>query len=405
MNPLRVLHLMDGLGLGGAERQLLLLLQHTPRERFTHLVCHVSSHAELAPYFQEQGISVRSLAIGGRRSLVGAVAGVIRSMAVFRPNLIHADGIYSRILAAATGRLTLTPVLTTVGSPVRWPREVRELRRAVLHSRSKHRSLLRFVHQRVWRQPNVQIMAVSEAVRQNLLDAHRVPAFRISVVLRGVDLQVMTPDASPAIGRLRRDLIPGGAWPVLLNVGRLTPEKGQEYAIRALPSVRRRFPDAVLLLAGDGVLRKHLAEVAHECGVAESVRLLGSRDDVPALLQCADIFVLPSLIEGAAGALLEAMAMRLPVVATSIPAVVEAAGDVVQLVPPADPQGLAEGIVTVAEASDETRAAMGQRERIIVESRYDIRAHAAAFATLCERVAGRIDLEFDSPALAASKKA
>jgi glycosyltransferase involved in cell wall biosynthesis len=379
--PLRILHIIDGLGVGGAEIQLVRLLTHLPRDRFAHVVVHLNAETDLAPRVGGLGIPVVDLSRNGRRSITRAISGGLGQIQRFRPALIHADGVYGKLCAGVLGLITRTPVLATVGNTL-----LASPPRVVLRRRALLGRAVWWADQIGGRWLTTHFMAISAAVRETVIAAYRVPSGRVSVVHRGVDLREMVPDPPEAVARLRAHVAPADAWPLLLNVGRLCQQKGQEHLIRALPQVRRHFPKAYALVAGRGPLEAHYRAVARECGVSGAVRLLGLRSDVKALLQCADIFVFPSLYEGLGGAMLEAMAMGRPIVASRIPPIAEAVGSIARLVPVGDPNALAEAIVTLAARRDQwpTLAAQARRR---VEERYDITANALAFGALCERVA------------------
>jgi len=379
-NPLRLLHVIDGLGVGGAEVQLVLLLRHLPREEFAHVVCHVGPRDELAGEIRDMGIPVVDLSVTGRRALRAALHRVRQQTAVFQPDLIHADGLYANPIARAAGLAARVPVLTTMGNTaaalgVPWPPTRLTLARwtIVLGNRLTGRLSRHF-------------MAITAAVRESVVRFYHMPADRVSVVYRGLDLESMVPAAPPEeTARLRAALVPPDSWPVLLNVGRLARQKGQEYLLRALPAIRRRYPRAFLLVAGEGLLREHYRRVAAEVGVADAVRFLGRRSDVKLMLQAADLFVFPSLYEGTGVSLLEAMAMRRPIVASRIPVLEEVVDGGAVLVPPRDPAALADGIVHLC-AHPGLWEPMTQRARRVVEARFDIRQNAAAFGRLCRQV-------------------
>ncbi len=121
-------------------------------------------------------------------------------------------------------------------------------------------------------------------------------------------------------------------------------DKQKDHA--SLLEAARLVPDAVFVLVGDGPLREELEDRATRLGVEERVLFLGWREDIPEVLACADLFVLPSLYEGLPLALLEAMAAGLPIVATAIGGTSEAVVDGVTglLVPPGEPRSLAAAI-------------------------------------------------------------
>lgn len=134
--------------------------------------------------------------------------------------------------------------------------------------------------------------------------------------------------------------------PLVISVGRLSREKGHLFLIRSIPGVLEKYPDTRFLLVGDGALRPELEKEAETLDVSASVRFLGVRTDVPELLAAADLFVLPSLSEGLPMALLEAMSMEVPVIATDVGGISRVVKDrqTGLLVPAGDPGAIVNSI-------------------------------------------------------------
>ncbi len=200
-------------------------------------------------------------------------------------------------------------------------------------------------------------IVVSEASRETYLD-HQVEPSRITVVRNGIfPLEPAAPSAQTisAMGLSGRT--------VLLSVARFSAQKDHASLIRALPAITDRHPSAVLLLVGSGEEQARVAALATDLGVSDAVRFLGHRDDIADLNAIADLFVLPSLFEGLPLAVLEAMSLGVPVVATRIGGTVEALGeDHAFFAEPGHPASLAD---TISRALDDPtkRAAVGQAGR------------------------------------------
>ena len=161
--------------------------------------------------------------------------------------------------------------------------------------------------------------------------------------------------------------------PIIGTVGRLVLIKGHTWLIRAVPQVLAEFPQACVVLIGDGPLLGELKELAADLGISQHVVFLGTRHDIPECLAVLDLFVLPSLNEGMGRALLEAMAVGCPVVATRVGGIpdVVADGTTGLLVPPRDDRALAEAILTLLRDRSR-RAAYGEAARRYVDGRFDI---------------------------------
>lgn len=173
--------------------------------------------------------------------------------------------------------------------------------------------------------------------------------------------------AGPARRRQARAALGLDAGPVLLNVKRLHPVGGQEYAIDALPAVVRAHPDVRLVFCGAGPLRPELEARARRRGVADRVRFAGlvNNDAVATWCAAADLFLLPSRLESLGTVALEALASGTPVVSSDTPGGLELRslfGDDVTIVPREDPDALARAVVACLR--DGRRASAAARERI-----------------------------------------
>ena len=169
----------------------------------------------------------------------------------------------------------------------------------------------------------------------------------------------------------------------LAFVGRLDAVKGVPLLLEALAAARESLPDLCLTLVGDGPDREALLDQARALDLSEAVEFAGylSQTEVAALLAYADCLVLPSFAEGVPVVLMEAMAARLPVIATRVGGVSELVEDGVSglLVPPGDVASLTQAIKQVMRSD---RTAMGQAGRAAVEAGFDIGTEAARLAHL-----------------------
>ncbi len=219
-------------------------------------------------------------------------------------------------------------------------------------------------------------VAVSEAVRECYVRLRAVPARKCGVIANGMDAEEFAPDALRR-AEVRAEMGAGEKF-VWLAVGRLAPAKDYPNLLRAFARVRDANGDAELWIAGDGAAEyaRELRLQAEGLGLRESVRWLGLRRDVAALLDAADGFVLASAWEGMPLAAGEAMAMEKPVVATDVGGVRELAGDAGELVGAGDSDALAAAMVAIMRMSEDERARMGAAARTRVVERFGIDAKA-----------------------------
>ncbi|MBC7186763.1 MAG: glycosyltransferase family 4 protein [Calditrichaeota bacterium] len=213
------------------------------------------------------------------------------------------------------------------------------------------------------------VIANSQATANALLrNAPWLAREKIVVIHNGIDPLPF------AMGRprLRHELDIAPKAKVVGFVGQLDERKGICYLLEAFRQVHHRYPEAVLLMVGEGPLREWIAEAAARENLP--VILTGFREDVPAVMQSIDLLVLPSLWEGFGIVLIEAMAARKPVVTTAVSSMPEIVvhGETGLLVPPADAGALADAICRLL-ADPALRQRMGRAGRARVEAHFSDR--------------------------------
>lgn len=212
-------------------------------------------------------------------------------------------------------------------------------------------------------------IAASRAIA-DILAADGIPRTRIRVVHDGIDVdRVMRTEPADLHAEF---WFPKGA-PVMVNVAALVPHKGQKFLVDAMVRVRRRVPDAQLVIFGEGELRQPLEQQVRDLGLAKHVLLPGFRTDVLALTRSADLFVMSSVTEGLGSTLLDAMAMRLAVVGTRAGGIPEAVEDGVTgvLVPPGNSEALGDAMVRLLQDAP-ARARMGEAGRARVAEHFGV---------------------------------
>lgn len=194
------------------------------------------------------------------------------------------------------------------------------------------------------------ITVVSQPIKQILVE-RGVPAERIHIIKNGIYLDDFISLDEEEKDRLRDELNIKPGTRVIITLGRLTEQKAHMDIIRAAQIMKNGGYRFVILIVGDGVLREELAYQIRERRVGSEVKLLGFRGDARALLQISDIFLLPSLDEGLPMAMLEAMASRLPIIATPVGDVPELldGGRAGTLIKKNDPNAIVDSITFVSE--------------------------------------------------------
>lgn len=204
------------------------------------------------------------------------------------------------------------------------------------------------------------VICVNEEERLMAIEEKVVAPEKIVTVLNGIDTAIY--QRTGPTDSLRHELDPGGDAILIGSTGRLAPQKGFEFLVQAMPAVLAACPEARLVIAGDGPLGPELKSLARQVGVADQCLFPGFRADIPELLQCYDVYALPSLWEGLSISLLEAMAAGKAIVTTNIKGNREVIENGVcgVLVPPGDPPALAGALLDLMR--DRPRAAaLGRR--------------------------------------------
>ena len=190
-----------------------------------------------------------------------------------------------------------------------------------------------------------KIITLTEQGIQEHVERHIAPREKFTSIHSGVELSRYTePRPDPIMARKRLGLSPD--WPVVGSVGRFEPVKGYDTLLEAAALLRTRQPKVRFLLAGEGKEESRLKRLAKELRVEDRVFFLGWQQEIPEILSALDLFVLPSRNEGMGRALVQAMAMGKPIVATRVGGVPEVLGEgeAGLLVPPDDPVQLSQAI-------------------------------------------------------------
>jgi glycosyltransferase involved in cell wall biosynthesis len=249
------------------------------------------------------------------------------------------------------------------------------------------RGLRRSAHARLMRRA-ARVVAVAESMRREAIEVFNLPPDHVLTIPRGVDPERMHPLRSRT--EIRRSLgIPARA-PVVLTLGALSAEKdplGQvSIARRALAEV----PDLVMVMAGDGPLRGAVEAEVERAGLAQRIRVLGSRPDVSDLLAASDLLLLASHTEGMPGVVIEAGMAGLPVAAFGVSGVPEVVTDELTglLAPPRDLPALTARVVRLA-LDRALRRQLGTAARERCRSSFDISVVASQFSKLYVDVTGK----------------
>lgn len=332
---IRVFHLCDKFGVRGARTHGVsrLFTWWFPRfdPRFEIRLVGLRPEDDASAHLRRHGLDPICL---GRGPFSPAVATDLLSLIRReRPHILHAHGYagsnFARIVAALTGVRTIVHEHATFPSIPSYQRVIDR----VLVGRTDLG------------------IAVSESTKAFMVNNRSFPPERVRVVFNGAPLEEFRP-RSPERVQAERDrlgLRPGE--PVVGTVGRLDAQKGIAYFLGAAALVLRQRPDARFVIAGDGQLLDQYREDARALGIADRTVFAGFYEDVPLLQSILDVQVFASLWEGTPLTVFEAMAMRRPMVSTTVDGLGEVLrdGENAILVPPRDVERLATGVLDLLE--------------------------------------------------------
>lgn len=362
-----VVQVIPAFTVGGGEWMATYLAAHLDPERFESrlISLHPPRQSPMESYLQQHGIAVHS--IHKRKGFdARAYPALIRLLRQLKPDIVHTHQTVGRYVYPACALVRPRLIVHTLHNVARGEIEARWARRLQAWA-------YRF---------GVQPVSIAEEVSRTFRQEYgREPA---ALIPNGIPTARYAPDsAARAMWREREHIAPHTT--LLVCVAALRVQKNHPLLLRAYARLGKHAANTLLLLAGapDPTIPAYaesLQQLARELGVAERVRFLGARSDVPALLKAADIFVLASRYEGNPLSVMEAMAAGLPTVCTAVGGVPELIqhGHTGLLVPPEDEIALTEALQRLAH-DDTLRTQLGRAAREYARARFDIHTMVRAY--------------------------
>jgi len=336
---MRVLHVIDSLsGSGGAEQGLVREVTRFAGSTEQRVVT-LFDRMELADQLQVHGIPVDVISLregSGSRTWPRAVSALRHIARQQQPDVIQTSLFLGNLVGQLAGRSLRIPVVSNLVLSG----DLESLRSYQPGASTRRARLLRAVAGWAARSDLVRFRALTEEVKVTNADLLGIDLSQVTVIPRGVPRPMDGPTPSPA----ELGLPPG---PLAVNVGRLAPQKGQTLLVEAFASVKEAVPAAHLAIVGrEGESSDDVAAAIDRLGLSASVTLVGHTTQVADYLGNAHVFAFSSLMEGLGTAVLEAMAVGVPVVAFDIPPVREATanGRFGTLIPVGDVAGLASAL-------------------------------------------------------------
>lgn len=342
---MKVLQVSDARGWSGGTQQVLLLCEEL-RNKGAKVTLVTNTESELQKRGTKSGLRIVPLRM--RQDYDLAAVWQLRKLILKEKfDLIHAHHSTAHAISLLAAKLSGIPSLVVT-------------RRVIFGIKNNPFSKWKYCSPRI-----SKFIAVCSQIK-SLLSKYGVDQDRVAVIPSAVDLERFQPVCDKAEARQKWGIAPTEM--VIGTVGNNGWFKGYPYLMQAAEVVSHKHPEARFFFCGKGT--EELSKLARELQIESKVILSGFRNDIPQILSCFDTFVLPSLQEGIATAGIEAMASGLPVVGTQvggIPDIVtEKSG---MLVPPANPQALADAILHLIERP-QLREQMGKEGRALAEQKF-----------------------------------
>lgn len=350
----RILLLITGLGVGGAETQVVALAKAMRRRGWEVHVASLTPPGALGEELQSEGIPVASLDLRGRLPHPRSVDRLVRLLRSWRPHVVHAHMFHANLLARLVRTVAPVPLLISTA-----------------HGTYEASSRAKGLREITWRERAYRLTdflcdlttQISQVGLERYVRVRAAPPRKIRVVPNGVDTSVLAPD--PEARRATRAELGLDDQFLWLAVGRIERAKDCPNLLRAFASVVREQCRTTLLIAGEGSQGEEVRAVAGELCLGSRVRFLGVRRDVPRIMNGADGYVMSSSWEGLPMVLLEAHACGLPIVTTAVGGCGEIVknGETGFVVPSRDPDALARAMVQLMDLSDGERRRMAEGAR------------------------------------------
>ena len=364
---IKIAHVTFDMSVGGAERVVLDLAQHTDPTRYeVSVICLQQPLGPFGGILQNNGFDVETF---NRQSGFDSTLarGIRRTIKTKGLRILHCHQYTPFVYGVLAAAFTPCEVIFTEHG--RFYPDQRKLKRVIINP--------------VLYRLTGKVTAISEATRNALGLYENFPTVGIEVIYNGIDdSQIRCSDSDG----LKAELGIGAKAPLLGTVARLDSIKNHPMMIRALKQVHASLPDTTLLIVGDGPEMSRLKRLSHELGVSDRVVFAGMRNDAQRFYRIMDVFLLTSYSEGTAMTLLEAMAAGVPCLATAVggnPEIV-ADGKTGFIVPSDDATALAGRIGDVLK-DDSLRASLGRGGRRRFEERFTVQKMVTAYQKLYER--------------------
>lgn len=296
----KILHVVISMVVGGAERLVYDMVRYPAFADNPPVVCCMDSLGELGEKLQEQGYRVycKGRKPGFDWSVIGWLCSIIREEFV---DVVHAHQ-YSPLVYAAPAAFFSGRKKVVYTEHGRFYPERKSWKRVLVNP------ILALAVQR--------LVSISKATAEAMVSYDNFPRHRIQVIHNGIDISRMNPSFDIKAKRLELGLSENCR--IIGTAARLNSIKNIPMMLRSFKLVLQKIPDCYLVIAGQGEDEENLKSMVQELGIADKVKFIGLRFDLPEIYQLLEVFLLTSFSEGISVTLLEAMASGVPAVVTDV---------------------------------------------------------------------------------------
>jgi glycosyltransferase involved in cell wall biosynthesis len=370
-----ILFAIGSLGIGGAEKQMALLIKYLTGMNFNCHLFALESFGPIEPYLRKNNIAIYAGGYYSKKPTVVKIFLLIRAelrllqvIRKIKPNVVHAYLPLTNFMGSVAGRIANAPLIITS-------------KRALGTHQDRNRgwrifdmASFRLSH---W------VTVNSKAVGADTIQRDMGNTSKIKLIYNGLEFDQFKPQNSDKRA-IREALQLDPDKKIMITVANLIPYKGHRELLEAVAVVTRNHPDSLFLLVGeDRGIRENLEDLSRELGIMKNIIFMGQRNDIPSLLAASDIAVLPSHEEGFSNVILESMAAGLPVVATRVGGNPEAVidGETGWLVTPKHPPELALKIMDLLDEAEKAKI-WGESGRRLVKEKFSAEKMVAAYMEL-----------------------
>ncbi len=360
VNTLKVLLVVTGLGMGGAEHVVVNLADELVNRGHEVKIAYLTGPELVLP--SNKKIEVVGLSMNSYKNLPSSYLKLRKLIKSFNPDVVHSHMFHANILTRLLNTSTNIPKLI---STVHSTNEGGKIRMLAYRMTDKLTDI----------STNVSNEAVSEYVRKGAVKPNRMVS-----IANGIDTEKFS--FNRAARNKKRQELSIGNEKILLAVGRLDKPKDYPNLLNAIAILQKTRKDFKVFIVGDGPLKDELHNLSKSLKLDGLIEFLGIRRDVNELMSATDIYVMSSAWEGLPMVILESMSSERIVVTTDCGGTKEVVDGVGFVIPPNDPEALASELNKVLDMSDEENLMLGCKARQHIVDNYSLKNNTNAYMEL-----------------------